>query len=171
METVNMVATVKVSQAFDLVKIRKSLPNTEYTFSSATWLKMRLLPEGYYIAFYKSGKFLITGVKSIDIVKSIADRVISLLKNSGIEIDDIIIKIHNVVFMDSLNKSVNLENLIYNLDTNKAVYEPEQFPGLIYKDGGATFLLFPSGKVIITGLTEKDEALRLFDHFKKIINN
>lgn len=39
-------------------------------------------------------------------------------------------------------------------------YEPEQFPGLIYRhpDLGTTMLLFASGKVIISGTTDKNVA-------------
>ena len=42
------------------------MKNSEFTSHGARWLKMRLKPENYYTAFYKSGKFLITGVKSND---------------------------------------------------------------------------------------------------------
>lgn len=41
--------------------------------------------------------------------------------------------------------------MTYLMDEN-ASYEPEQFPGLIFKDGRASFLLFHSGKMILQGL-------------------
>ena len=45
-------------------KLYSQLERAEFALSGAKWLKMRIKPENYYVAFYKSGKFLITGVKS-----------------------------------------------------------------------------------------------------------
>jgi transcription initiation factor TFIID TATA-box-binding protein len=61
------------------------------------------------------------------------------------------IKIENVVASASLGVAVKLEKLVSNLDGVE--YEPEQFPGLVYRidDPRVTFLLFGSGKIICTG--------------------
>ncbi len=61
------------------------------------------------------------------------------------------IKIENVVASTSLGVPVKLEKLVSNLDGVE--YEPEQFPGLVYRidDPRVTFLLFGSGKIICTG--------------------
>ncbi len=61
------------------------------------------------------------------------------------------IKIENVVASTSLGVPVKLEKLVANLDGVE--YEPEQFPGLVYRidDPRVTFLLFGSGKIICTG--------------------
>jgi transcription initiation factor TFIID TATA-box-binding protein len=66
MEIVNIVAVAEMKEPFDLLLISKKMKNSEFTSHGARWLKMRLKPENYYTAFYKSGKFLITGVKSND---------------------------------------------------------------------------------------------------------
>jgi transcription initiation factor TFIID TATA-box-binding protein len=61
------------------------------------------------------------------------------------------IKIENVVASASLGVPVKLEKLVANLDGVE--YEPERFPGLVYRidDPRVTFLLFGSGKIICTG--------------------
>jgi len=61
------------------------------------------------------------------------------------------IKIENVVASASLGVPVKLEKLVANLDGVE--YEPERFPGLVYRidDTRVTFLLFGSGKIICTG--------------------
>lgn len=61
------------------------------------------------------------------------------------------IKIENVVASASLNVPIKLEKLVSNLDNVE--YEPEQFPGLVYRmdNPRVTFLLFGSGKIICTG--------------------
>ncbi|AFV24517.1 TATA-box-binding family protein [Methanolobus psychrophilus R15] len=150
MEIVNVVATVKASQSFELAEIQEKVKGGEFA-STKAWLKMRLIPEGYYVAFYKSGKFLITGVKSVSEVEIIADKIISLLKDAEISIGQIKISIHNFVIQDHIEMKSTLEKLMYVLDQSKASYEPEQFPGLVYKDWGASFILFSSGKITITG--------------------
>jgi len=61
------------------------------------------------------------------------------------------IKIENVVASTSLGIPVKLDKLVSALDGVE--YEPEQFPGLVYRidDSRVTFLLFGSGKIICTG--------------------
>jgi transcription initiation factor TFIID TATA-box-binding protein len=61
------------------------------------------------------------------------------------------IKIENVVASTSLGIPVKLDKLVSALDGVE--YEPEQFPGLVYRidDPRVTFLLFGSGKIICTG--------------------
>ena len=67
---------------------------------------------------------------------------------------------------------LNLNNLAMTLDNTE--YEPEQFPGLVYKlrDAKATFLLFSNGKIVCTGTkTEKEvhEAVeKLIQSLKKV---
>lgn len=65
-------------------------------------------------------------------------------------------KIENVVASASLGIELDLQTLALSLDGSE--YEPEQFPGLIYriKDPKAALLLFKSGKVVCTGATSAD---------------
>ena len=47
------------------------------------------------------------------------------------------------------------------LPFDKVEYEPEQFPGLIYRinDPNVVFLIFSSGRCVITGSKDYNEAL------------
>jgi transcription initiation factor TFIID TATA-box-binding protein len=74
MKIVNIIAIAKMEKPFELEELYNKLNNTEM---ASTWLKMRLQPENYYIAFYRSGKFLITGIKDIKMVDTICSRVIN----------------------------------------------------------------------------------------------
>jgi transcription initiation factor TFIID TATA-box-binding protein len=170
MEIVNVVGTVKAADSFDLESIEKNVRGGEFT-QTRVWLKMRLLPERNYVAFYKSGKFLITGVKSASELESIADRVISLLEEAEIPTNTKEISIHNFVLQEYIELQSSLEKLIYVLDQSKASYEPEQFPGLIYKDWGATFLLFSSGKITITGIKKEEDIEDTVSRFKKLVES
>jgi transcription initiation factor TFIID TATA-box-binding protein len=164
-----MVATVKLSSPLDLGKLAAALKGSEFCTSGGKWLKMRLPPENHYIAFYMSGKFLVTGVKSLEEIEIIADRVISMLKDARMDLDKEKITVHNVVMMGTIKMRASLEKIIFALDGSKASYEPEQFPGLMYKDFGASFLLFPGGKLIVTGLKEERGGEEAADKFRRII--
>lgn len=171
MQIVNVVATVKVASSFDLQKVKDAVKDADFSSISKVWLKMRLMPEGYYTAFYKSGKFLVTGTKSEQEVNMVADRIISLLQDAGISLDRKEIKLHNFVIQDKIEMSTSLEKLMYVLDHSKSNYEPEQFPALIYRDWGASFLLFSTGKITITGIKEEKCIESTVDKFKQLISS
>lgn len=167
MEIVNIVATVTLPNSLDLQKLRLILPGIDLS-ARAQWLKMRLQPEGTYIAFYKSGKFLVTG-KSFDQLNNASNRVIALLKEANIITDPWKIEIHNMVFCDQVEMETSIENLMYSLDPDKASYEPEQFPALVYKDWGVSILLFNSGKTVISGVKSEIYAREAMGKFRSLV--
>jgi transcription initiation factor TFIID TATA-box-binding protein len=61
------------------------------------------------------------------------------------------IKIENIVASAAFNVRLPLEEMIKRLEGTE--YEPEQFPGLVYriKDPKAAMLIFSSGKIVCTG--------------------
>ena len=77
------------------------------------------------------------------------------------------IRIENVVASASLGVPVKLEKLVSNLE--RAEYEPEQFPGLVYRidDPKVTFLLFGSGKIICTSGRSIQDVKRAVVHADK----
>jgi transcription initiation factor TFIID TATA-box-binding protein len=167
MKIANIVSTVTLSSPLDLALLHDLLPQTE-TPGKSPWLKLRLPPDNTYIAFYKSGKFLIT-TKDPEKLPHIADQVLNLLIGIGLDVKIVEIKIHNVVVQDTLSLKTPLEALIVNLDSRKSEFEPEQFPALVYKDWGVSFLLFSTGKVIVTGLKDVGDAEKMIEKFKKTI--
>jgi len=169
MEIVNIISVAKLRNSLDLEVLNEKLENTEFN-KGKTWLKMRLQPDNNYIAFYKSGKFLVTGLKSMEKVEDVVNRVSSLLKSSGIENPVERVNLSNIVLTDKMDLKISLENLIFNLDASKSSYEPEQFPGLFYKDdSGINFTIFNSGKIIITGVKDLEVAEEVLKKFKEII--
>lgn len=64
-----------------------------------------------------------------------------------------------------LGTELNLNAIAIGLGLEHVEYEPEQFPGLVYRveDHDVVLLLFGSGKVVITGGKEPDEAHRALD--------
>lgn len=73
------------------------------------------------------------------------------------------IRIENVVASTSLGEELDLPSIALALDG--AEYEPDQFPGLIYrlKEPKTAILLFRSGKVVCTGgksMNQVNESIR-----------
>jgi transcription initiation factor TFIID TATA-box-binding protein len=167
MKISNIVATVILQNPFDLHHLHLLLPYTELSQKNP-WLKMRLPPHNIYIAFYKSGKFLVTG-KSRSQIDKTSRQVLSILEMAGVPIDGWIIQIHNLVISDQVEMTSSLERLIAYLDPQKTSYEPEQFPALIYKDWGVSFLLFQSGKMIVSGVKDEIKAKIAIEKFRNLI--
>ena len=160
-------SSCKNEKPFDLEVLSDKLDNTE---RAPSWLKMRLKPENYYIAFYGSGKFLITGIKDIKMVDIISKRVIKLLNDADIDNSLENVEIKNMVMTDEINLKNSLQDIIVILKASSASYEPETFPGLFYKDAdGISYTLFSSGKMIITGFKDQKIAENNLKKFKKLI--
>lgn len=168
MKIVNVVAIATLDKPLDLPLIHSKISESSFP-KNAHWLRMRL-EDNTYIAFYKSGKFLITQ-KNPDNLEKIADRVMRTLKEIGLEVGVRDITIHNIVVMDTVKLDTTLENLIANLDPKKGSYEPEQFPALVYKDWGVSFLLFSSGKVIVAGAKSVEKAEEGIRNFKGLVTS
>ncbi|NLZ30404.1 MAG: TATA-box-binding family protein [Methanomicrobiales archaeon] len=166
MEITNVVATATLTTPLDLEHLQQHIEGSVLQKATGHWLKYRLQPENRYIAFYKSGKFLITGRGVIESLDPLVQRILALIRSAGVDADVLRVDINNIVAKDTVALGAPLEAVIASLDPRKAEYEPEQFPALIYKDWGVTFLLFSSGSVIITGAKSVDiasEALRQFE--------
>jgi transcription initiation factor TFIID TATA-box-binding protein len=100
-----------------------------------------------------------TGAKSARQARKAVRTIVRELKDCGI----IILRrpkitIQNIVASAVLNGRVDLEKALYSLD--RTLYEPEQFPGLIYRmrDPKAVLLLFASGKLVCTGAKKEQDV-------------
>lgn len=166
MKVVNIVATVNMNKTFDLEELLEKLPDCE---RANVWVKTRIPPHNKYTAFYGSGKFLITGTKSERELNDVANNVVSFIQKHGIDNEIKNININNRVYMDQLYFEVDLEKLIVELNDYDASYEPEQFPGMNFKDAyGLTYLLFGSWKITITGVNSLDNLEEHVNEFKEL---
>ena len=170
MEIANVVATVTLTVPLDLEYLQAYLKGSVLQKSSGHWLKYRLQPDNRYIAFYKSGKFLITGKGALETLDDLVQQILTLIRMAGIDADVVRVDVNNIVAKDTLKLEAPLEAVLVSLDPKKAEYEPEQFPALIYKDWGVSFLLFSSGSVIVTGAKNVDAARTGLERLGKILS-
>jgi transcription initiation factor TFIID TATA-box-binding protein len=114
------------------------------------------------ITVYRTGKYIITGVGSEEEAADTRSEFLRLLTDHSIlpEVEDEWYEIQNYVCMEDIGEKLDLSALAIGLGLEFTEYEPEQFPGLVYRPTNydCVMLLFGSGKVIITGATAVDSA-------------
>jgi transcription initiation factor TFIID TATA-box-binding protein len=164
----NVVASVTLNQKFDLKAIVKGNPSVEYRPKTFPGLVFRLRRPKTAILIFNSGKMVCTGAKSEKEAKRAVKKVVRELKKIGIIIPGKPeIKIVNIVASANLFGKIELEESAFTL--GKTMYEPEQFPGLIYRmdEPKVVILLFASGKLVCTGATKEDDVHEAIDKLRQ----
>ena len=147
------------------------LPYTEYDPSNYHGLYVRLVENGPLITVYRSGKYIISGCSTFEQLYGTNDSFLTTL--SELDIVDVDAEtgfsVQNVVCKAQLDDSVELNALSIALGLESVEYEPEQFPGLIYRpaDHPAVLLVFTNGKIVVTGTSDVDTAEDAFDHLQE----
>jgi transcription initiation factor TFIID TATA-box-binding protein len=148
----NVVATASLDQKLDLMAIMKVFVNVEYNPKRFPGLVFRLKRPKTTTLIFSTGKMVCTGAKSEKMARSAVKKVVRELKNNGIIIlSTPKIEIQNMVATANLHGKVDLEAAADIMEN--VMYEPEQFPGLIYRMGDpkVVILIFASGKLVCTG--------------------
>src|SRR3989344_2556479 len=165
-EIVNIVVSGSVDQdKIPLEKMAAMLPNTEYNPEQFPGLVLRIRDPKTSALIFNSGKIVCTGARSIEKVDEAMIRIVEALKKIGIDVKaKPEYTVQNMVASGGIGLELNLNTLAVKLENTE--YEPEQFPGLVYKLRGtnATFLLFTNGQIVCTGTKSKeevDEAVKL----------
>jgi transcription initiation factor TFIID TATA-box-binding protein len=148
----NVVASVVTNSTLDLDEIAATMPNVEFDPEQFPGLVYRLKKPKTATLIFNTGKMVCTGAKSEKDAKRAVHKIVKTLRESGIKIPGRpAITVQNIVASASLGAELNLELAAVTLENS--MYEPEQFPGLIYRmrDPKVVILLFGSGKIVITG--------------------
>lgn len=155
----NVVASATLDQTINLLDIMKIFRNVEYRPKQFPGLVFRLKRPKTATLIFGSGKMVCTGAKSERQARSAVIKVVRELKTNGIVIlGKPKIVIQNMVASANLNGKIDLETAADVLDN--VMYEPEQFPGAIYrmKEPKVVLLLFASGKLVITGAKREEQV-------------
>ena len=168
---------LNLGEQIDLNKVSEGIQNTEYNSERFPGLFIRENHPKCVIILFKNGKMIFTGLKSFDqIIIALKRLVLKLNKifESSINVSSIHPQVVNIVITANFFNQINLDRALFKL--SDTIYEPEVFPGLIYRSNSpvkSVFLIFSTGKVVCTGIHEKNDiepALkslgRLFDKEK-----
>jgi transcription initiation factor TFIID TATA-box-binding protein len=153
----NVVASVTLDQKIDLLDIMKVFRNVEYRPKQFPGLVFRIKRPKTATLIFASGKMVCTGAKSERMAVRAVHKVVRELKNKEIiKEGKPKIVIQNIVASANLHGKIDLETAADIMDN--VMYEPEQFPGLIYRmqTPKVVMLLFASGKLVCTGAKHED---------------
>jgi len=157
----NIVATVILEHPLDLTLIETRIPEVDYNPDQFPGLVYRLEQPKITALIFKSGKMVVTGAKSVNQLVFAVKKILKTLINRGIPIyGKPQIQIQNIVASANLGALVDLEKAALALPGS--MYEPEQFPGLIYRmeKPVVVLLIFSSGKMVITGAKREEEVVK-----------
>jgi transcription initiation factor TFIID TATA-box-binding protein len=168
----NVVASATLNQKVDLNAVVKGYPGVEYRPEQFPRLVFRLKRPKTATLIFSSGKMVCTGAKSEKEARRAVMKVVKELKKGGIIIiSKPELKIQNIVASASLGGMIDLEKAAYTL--GRTMYEPEQFPGLIYRmvEPKVVILLFASGKLVCTGAKKEEDVYVAVDQLHLLLED
>jgi len=150
----NIVASGTIAESIDLVRFSESAGNCDLNKKRFPGAVFRIADPKIACLVFSSGKIVLTGIRDLAALDTGIARVTAALRKAGMEpLDKPRVAVTNMVCSYNLNRYINLNKLSVTLNLENIEYEPEQFPGLVYRvqDPKIVVLIFSSGKIILTG--------------------
>ncbi|CAN6310474.1 unnamed protein product [Urochloa humidicola] len=161
----NIVSTVNLDCKLDLQEIANKARNAEYNPKRFAAVIMRIRDPKTTALVFASGKMVCTGAKSEEHSRLAARKYARIVQKLGFQPRFKDFKIQNMVASCDVKFPIRLEGLAL-ASGMFAHYEPEIFPGLIYRmaEPKIVILVFVSGKVVLTGAKVRDEIYTAFEN-------
>ncbi|KKN39268.1 hypothetical protein LCGC14_0744970 [marine sediment metagenome] len=154
----NVVATVvvEITEKIDLNQIARRHAEVEYNPERFPGLVMRIEKPRATILIFSTGKMVVTGLRQASEAEKVVDKVVKNIKKAGIKVSNPEITIQNIVASGDLHTNIDLNMAAIVMEY--AMYEPEVFPGLIYRmqEPKTVFLIFSTGRIVCTGAKKKE---------------
>jgi len=155
----NIVATVNLGVDLDLERLAERLPAAEYNPEQFPGLILRLQRPKISALVFRTGKMVCTGAKSENELRRAVKELVRLLNEHGAGVPSSPdIQVQNIVASGNLHAEVDIERSALMLENS--MYEPEQFPGLIFRmvEPKVVLLIFSSGKIVCTGAKREGQV-------------
>ncbi|NXK91779.1 TBPL2 protein, partial [Formicarius rufipectus] len=166
----NIVATVNLACKLDLKNIALHARNAEYNPKRFAAVIMRIREPRTTALIFSSGKMVCTGAKSEEQSRLAARKYARVVQKLGFPAKFLDFKIQNMVGSCDVRFPIRLEGLVL-MHQQFSSYEPELFPGLIYRmvKPRIVLLIFVSGKVVLTGAKDRSEIYEAFENIYPIL--
>ena len=170
----NIVSTANLYVKINLREIALQSKNAEYNPKRFSAVIMKIRDPKTTALIFSSGRIVCLGAKDEEQSKRACRKFAKIIKSMGYPVIFKEFEIQNIVGSADIKDQISLTRLYMHLikktlykGKSCVAYEPEQFPGLIYRmiDPNIVILIFSSGKIVLTGGKKKDD---IFDGFKKI---
>ena len=154
----NVVATVvvEITEKIDLLQIAGKHAEVEYNPERFPGLVMRIEKPRATILIFSTGKMVVTGLRKAAEAPRVVEKVVKNIRKAGIKAANPVITIQNIVASGDLHTNIDLNMAAIVMEY--AMYEPEVFPGLIYRmqEPKTVFLIFSTGRIVCTGAKKKE---------------
>lgn len=168
----NIVATVNLDCRLDLKTIALHARNAEYNPKRFAAVIMRIRDPKTTALIFASGKMVVTGAKSEDDSRLASRKYARIIQKLGFSAKFTDFKIQNIVGSCDIRFPIRLEGLASRHHTFSS-YEPELFPGLIYRmmKPRIVLLIFVSGKIVLTGAKVREEIYQAFELIYPVLSD
>ncbi|KAJ5390696.1 TATA-box-binding protein [Penicillium cataractarum] len=168
----NIVATVNLDCRLDLKTIALHARNAEYNPKRFAAVIMRIREPKTTALIFASGKMVVTGAKSEDDSKLASRKYARIIQKLGFNAKFTDFKIQNIVGSCDIKFPIRLEGLA-SRHHHFSSYEPELFPGLIYRmmKPKIVLLIFVSGKIVLTGAKVREEIYSAFELIYPVLSD
>ena len=169
LEIVNIVATADLRQPVDLkevARIRHTIHGPEIYGGRVAYLKTPTMHGK--TTMFPSGKLISVGTTTREqALHDLQETVDTLSQANLIKPVSVTANVRNIVALLTLPNPIHLEQL----EEPNSIYEPEQFPAAIVKTAApkATYLIFSSGKIIISGVKTEEKIQEAAEAASKIV--
>jgi len=166
----NVVVSITFKQKIPIEEIAKRFAEAEYEPEQFPGLIWKLENPKCSFLIFPSGRIICTGARKEEEVKKAVNFLIKKLREV-MNVKDYDVQIENVVTSVQLNGEIDLNSLAYELENSE--YEPEQFPGLIYRKEKpkCAILVFKSGKIVCTGIKNIEESKKELKNFLQFLKS
>merc|ERR1712226_280683 len=161
----NIVSTVNLGIELDLKNIALKARNAEYNPKRFAAVIMRIRNPRTTALIFRTGKMVCTGAKSIEYSRHAARKFARIIQKLDYpDAKFLEFKVQNMVGSVDVKFPIRLEGLVIS-HAAFSHYEPELFPGLIYRmvKPKIVLLIFVSGKVVLTGAKDEKEIRQAFE--------
>ncbi|KAL3525334.1 hypothetical protein ACH5RR_013706 [Cinchona calisaya] len=167
----NIVSTVNLNCKLDLKAIALRARNSEYNPKRFSAVIMRIREPKTTALIFATGKIVCTGAKTEAQSKLALRKYAKIIEKcglGGVQFSDF--KIQNIVASADLKFPIRLEYLAVAHGAFVS-YDPELFPGLIYrmKNPNVVLLIFASGKIVLTGAKLRDDTYKAFKNIYPVL--
>jgi len=170
----NIVSTANFGCQLNLREIALQAKNAEYNPRRFSAVIMKIKEPKTTALIFSSGRIVCLGAKTEEDSQKACKKFGKIIKSLGYPAIFKEFKIENIVGSLDIKFNISLNKLYFHIIKNfnsglrrYVVYEPEVFPGLIYRmvDPKIVLLIFNSGKMVLTGGKDRND---IYEGFRKI---
>jgi len=150
----NIVMAGRIAESLDIEYIASKLDGCVFKKNKFPGAVYHMKEPKMVALLFSTGKIVLTGITCMDNFQKGLDALIRQVNDLGIRTSSKPdVSINNMVCSYDTGLKINLTKVIVTFNYEKIEYEPEQFPGLVYRisDPKIVVLIFSSGKIILTG--------------------